>query len=736
MKKLLRLFTKLPAITRITLGLVCVTLTVLFTASSLGLIPNRNAAVLEGRNRLSEALAVTVSLAARTNDYDAMGAALSTAVERNPELLSAGFRGAKGNLWFAAGDHAEGWQPLPDGKSTPQQLQLPLNKDGKLWATLELRFAPLPDGGVLAMINNPTVHLGLFVAAVCFGLFTWYLKRTMQHLDPSAVIPERVRQTLDTLAEGVVILDAQERVVLSNGTFARTMDRTPDTMIGVDVNKLPWKAAEGSSEPVPRPWADVLADASPRIGVEMNLDSPGEGWHIFNVNASPIVGGDGKARGVLATFDDVTSIQEMNIQLRQALDDLAVSQRRLQVAKEEAEAAARSKGEFLANMSHEIRTPMTAILGYADLMLDADADSADQRNYVHTIKRNGDHLLAIINDILDISKIEAGKMTVEQIETSPLLLLQDVASMMRVRTDAKQIEMRLDFDGPIPETIHSDPTRLRQILINLVGNAIKFTEQGSVSIVTRLIDPPDAEVPRMRFDVVDTGIGISEENLGKLFKAFSQTDSSTTRKFGGTGLGLTISRRFAQMLGGDITVSSEPGKGSCFSVTVQIGSLRGVKMIENPAHFNAMAEEAKKTSQADEAPNLRGARLLLAEDGPDNQRLIAFILKKAGATVEIAENGVVACGKTLAAEKSDQPFDLVLMDMQMPELDGYGATAQLRKAGFTRPIIALTAHAMSSDRDKCMAAGCDDYAVKPLNRAKFLQTLANHLGRSASRTAA
>ena len=277
----------------------------------------------------------------------------------------------------------------------------------------------------------------------------------------------------------------------------------------------------------------------------------------------------------------------------------------------------------------------------------------------------------------------------------------------------------------MPETIQSDPTRLRQILINLVGNAVKFTETGRIQLIMRLQDANSSN-PKLKFDVIDTGIGMSEEQAEKLFQPFTQADSSTTRQFGGTGLGLSISKRLAMQLGGDVSVTSKPGQGSTFSVTVTTGSLEGVRMLENPTE-SSLKSRARTPQTPRRDQQKLSCRILLAEDGPDNQRLISFILKKAGAEVTVAKNGRIAVETALIAESEGTPFDVILMDMQMPVLDGYDATRQLRKAGYSKPIIALTAHAMNSDRQKCLKAGCDDFASKPIEREKLIQLIAEHV---------
>ncbi len=420
-----------------------------------------------------------------------------------------------------------------------------------------------------------------------------------------------------------------------------------------------------------------------------------------------------------------------------------------------AEEASRAKTEFLANMSHEIRTPMTAILGYSEQLLEPDLDEGERLAAVHTIRRNGEHLLEIINDILDLSKIEAGKLEIERVRFCPVQLVDDLVELMRPRAEAKGLVLEVTFGGPIPETIETDPTRIRQILLNLLGNAVKFTETGGVEL-NLSVEPPADDNPaaeaQMHFSVRDTGIGLTETQLARLFQPFAQADASHTRRFGGTGLGLMISKRLATQLGGKLAATSRAGEGSTFVATIAIGSLAGVTMIEDVQSlieqrrgalrrptFNAGAASAGPTPRSSipaapaTGPRLPGSmRILVAEDGPDNQRLLVAMLERAGARVSVVENGRLACDAALGALERGEPFDLILMDMQMPEMDGYQATAMLRRLGYKRPVIALTAHAMSGDRDKCLAAGCDDYATKPINRAALFETLARYAPTAAT----
>lgn len=401
-----------------------------------------------------------------------------------------------------------------------------------------------------------------------------------------------------------------------------------------------------------------------------------------------------------------------------------------------------AKSMFLANMSHEIRTPLTAIMGFADLLATPECDEDDRIVNASTIRRNSEHLLSILNDILDYSKIESGRFEIERMACSPFQIVEETIDMVHIRAKERDVDLKVDYVLPLPETIHTDPLRLKQILLNLVGNAIKFTERGSV-VLRVSVDglAVGAETDRgthIRFDIIDTGIGMTPEQQRRIFAPFAQADNATTRKFGGSGLGLAISRQLATLMGGDIAVQSELGKGTTFSVTVNPGNIlqfRSIKAQDDVPSFRQPRDWAKELLKTD--PKL-DARILLAEDGPDNQRLIAYLLRKAGADVTIAGNGRIACEVATAAVNEGKPFEIILMDMQMPEMDGYEATRTLRAQGYKLPIIALTAHVLLGERDTCMKAGCDDYLTKPINKSQMMETLSHYIrkGKGPTRKAA
>lgn len=400
----------------------------------------------------------------------------------------------------------------------------------------------------------------------------------------------------------------------------------------------------------------------------------------------------------------------------------------LTIAERKANDANEAKSAFLANMSHEIRTPMTAILGFTEILRDdSELTSSERQSFLETIHRNGDHLLSVIDEILDLAKIESGKLSIHCEEVDPAAMIKEIVSLLEVKAIAKKLAIECTVSPDAPVRIWTDPTRLKQILVNLIGNAVKFTEVGKIAVH---LASESASADRMRIEVTDSGIGISEEHLPRLFNAFEQSDNSSTRVYGGTGLGLSITKSLVRMLDGDILVRSQLGKGSCFQVVLPIGT----------DHFrdNPTVLFARTRNDQTQRHVLQNVRVLFAEDGVDNQKLIAFHLRHEGAQVQLVENGLqmveAMCESAGGKLISPCPYDLIITDMQMPTMDGYTAVDLLRRKGCQIPVVALTAHAMSEDADKCIQAGCDIYLSKPIDRMLLLTSCTELLQRKGGKS--
>lgn len=566
---------------------------------------------------------------------------------------------------------------------------------------------------------------------------------------------ERLRaseQTFRAMSEcspiGVFMCDARGNLVYCNAALRQ--------LLGVSMGEATGKAMgmgwiqrihPEDRDEVARGW-----DACVRCGDPFHHEHrfvQDDGTVVWvQVNAAPVRHGR-TVTGFVGTCDDITERMQQDEALRAAIDA--------------AHGASQAKTNFLANMSHEIRTPMAAMLGFIELLDDPSVNESGRADAMATIRRNGEQLLALINDILDVSKIEAGAMRIEAAEFDLPRVLADVTALFQPQAMKKGIELSLEFATPLPSMVIGDGTRVRQVISNLVANAVKFTQKGTVRVVAGM-DPGRVGMVHVR--VADTGIGMSPTVLARLFKPFTQADASMSRRFGGTGLGLSISHELARMMGGDIKVRSVEGVGSVFEASFEAPAMNGTNWLARPiavvgratredagldAAVSKMAEvvvesvvesttkpvvepamQAASGAATSLSGPLSGLRVLVVEDGLDNRRLAEHYLTRAGAVVEMAEDGQEAMDGF--AQWRDR-VDIVLMDIQMPRLDGYQTTRALRQSGFAKPIVALTAHAMAEDRERCLAAGCDGYMSKPLNRAELVALCARLVRGEASEAA-
>jgi hypothetical protein len=503
-----------------------------------------------------------------------------------------------------------------------------------------------------------------------------------------------LRLLVDNLPDFIYAKDAECRFLLANAAVARHMGTTPEHLLGkTDFDFFPPDLAESYSADERR----VMQSGEALINrEEAGLDASGNQITILTTKV-PLRDEQGRVVGILGIGRDITARVKVEAEIR--------------AAHEAAEAANRAKSDFLANMSHEIRTPMNGVLGMAELLLESPLDR-EQRDCAVTIRDSGRALLTVINDILDFSKVEAGKLELESIDLDVRDTVEDVVRLLSLQAHGKGLTVEVFRDARLPERLRGDPNRLRQILLNLGGNAVKFTGQGGVGISVSVAEACEENV-LVRFEVRDSGIGIPKDRLASLFQPFSQVDASTTRKFGGTGLGLSIVRRLVELMNGTCGVQSEPGVGSCFWFTARFARTAA----DEPQETADSSMPAIDAAPADAQPR----RVLMAEDNVVNQRVALRMLQKLGCVVEVVGNG-----REAVAAWARGGYDIILMDCQMPDMDGYEATREIRRqeGGGTRiPIIALTAHAIKGAEEECRAAGMDHYITKPIDRDELRKCL-------------
>ncbi|MFN0160153.1 MAG: ATP-binding protein [Burkholderiales bacterium] len=689
----------------ISMGLVSVVSSALVAASFLGLIPDRTEAVRAGRVALAESVAASSTAIIGSEDPRRLESVLQFIMKRNPDIVSIGVRTRDERLVVSVGRHAEDWTPIELAKVGDAQIEVPVWAGAQPWGRVEFRFRPLTATGIAGLLELPWLRLTLLCAALCFIVFYVYLGRVLRQLDPSTAIPGRVRSALDTLTEGLLVIDPRRNIVLANQALTQILGKSHEELLGRPAAGIAWLDESGKPLKAEPPWERALASAEVQRGNTLCLAAADGKVRTFTVNCSPVLAAGGRTGGVLISLEDITQIESSRVALQEARD--------------EADAANRAKSEFLANMSHEIRTPMNAILGFTELLKRGySKGERESTHYLNTIHTSGRHLLALINDILDLSKVESGHMEVESASCSPHEIARQALLELSVKAAEKTITLAIEMRRPVPATVQSDAARLRQIILNLLSNAIKFTQSGGVRVV--LDFEALGTAGRYLIEVHDSGIGVAADRLESMFDPFTQADASITRRFGGTGLGLTISRKFARALGGDLVAASRIGEGSVFTLSFDSGPVAGVQMLETA---DLEAQHAAAPDAGQDRWQIPAARVLVVDDGPENRELVTLVLAEQGLWVDTAENGRIAVDKVAAGG-----FDLVLMDMQMPVLDGYGATRELRSRGFTLPIIALTANAMAGYEKEMQAAGCSAYITKPVDIDRLLTVVAEFLG--------
>ena len=690
---------------RVSLGLVGIIISVVMISTFLQIIPDSAKEKRQSRTILAETIAIYSSMLVGKAPSERIREDFQLIEKRDPDLLSIGLRQLDGELLTATNGHANHWADMSGNYSSEQQLRVPIWAGAQQWGQLELRFVDHSVTLLSKVWDNPMLRIVIFMGGICFVVFYFYLGKVLRQLDPNQAIPGRVRAALDTMAEGLLILDRKEQIVLANTAFSSMFDKNSSDLLGIKASELQWKNKDGKVvERADRPWVKALQEGKIQKDAMLWLQLSKDSQRSFKVNCSPVLGENKKFGGVLVSFDDVTQLEKKEKELRKS--------------KEEAEEANQAKSAFLANMSHEIRTPMNAILGFTDILKRGYVKNEQESlKYLNTIQSSGKNLLDLINDILDLSKVEAGKIEYEATSFEPYTILSEVVQMLLAAAAEKGISLSWKVSSEVPDTIYADPARFRQILFNLVGNAVKFTEKGGVELTCSYRQDSGGGFLVIR--VSDSGIGMAQETLANIFDPFVQADASVTRRFGGTGLGLSISRKFARAMGGEIQVSSIEGEGSTFTVTTPVGDVSKIKLL-SPDQALELADTVIIGSNT--RWKFDSGKVLVVDDGEENRELVKVVLEDAGLSVEEAENGLVGVEKVATRD-----FDIILMDVQMPVMDGFTAARTMRSKGVETPIIALTANAMAGFEQECLDNGYSDYATKPVDIDRLLRMVSKYI---------
>ena len=671
-----------------------------------GVIPDQAAQQRTARLVLSESITTLGSALLRDGNTSGLRFSLEFLVERNPDIHAIRVKRESGGEYQFLGKDDEGQSNSATSAVITDVVQVPIFQRNRPWGELEIQFVSVKNQHWFKRYLSSRFAIIAFMSLLCFPFFYFFLGKVLKELNPSAAVPSRVRTALDTLAEALLVLDLRGNIVLANAAFIDLTGKPMEQLLGQSARSLPWESDNYFV------WEGSMNSSEPTRHDKVGFTNADGKQCSFIVNCSPVITAEDEIGGVLISMDDITRLEEQEVLLRESM----------QLAEE----ANSAKSTFLSNMSHEIRTPMNAILGFTEVMRRGRKQSDSERlNYLNIISNSGQHLLELINDVLDLSKVESGAMEVELLQSSCAAIANDVVQALQSKATEKNIELRLEFTSPLPSQIMTDPSRLRQIITNLVGNAIKFTDAGEVVIRLHAGESSGADGRHIHIEVIDSGIGMSIEQQTKIFDAFSQADNSIARRFGGTGLGLSISKQLTEAMNGKLTVESAQGVGSTFRTTLPFNT-DDYEWLE-PDAIRQLLTQTKHEEHTDWQIN--SARVLVVDDGVENRQLMSIFLGDMGLDVELAENGKEGVDAFFGADKLSA-FDLILMDIQMPVMDGYEAAAILRKGGATLPIVALTANAMKGFEKKVLAEGFSHYMVKPIDVDKLGSLLTTLLGSS------
>jgi len=684
-------------------GLTSLVASCTLVAIFFGVVPDRRIDTLNARVILAESITTLGSALLRDGELAGLRYSLEFIVSQNPSIHAI-------KLSRRSGGEYQFLTPEQDESDSfarvvlTDDVRVPIFQRSRPWGELTVQYVSVSNQPLYLRYLNSRWILISFICLLCFPLFYIFLGKVLKELNPSEAVPSRVRSALDTIAEALLVLDTRGNIVLANAAFMQLTGQSIDQLLGKPAQNLHWHGAEGFV------WEDALYNAQSTRHDKVRFANAQGRLQTFIVNCSPVITSEDKVGGVLISMDDITQLEEQELLLRESM--------------KVAEEASNAKSTFLSTMSHEIRTPMTAILGFTEVLRRGKYQTDTEREqYLATIASSGQHLLELINDVLDLSKVESGAMEIEQLPCDCASIVNDVMRVMRSKADEKSIGLHLEILSALPNQIICDPSRLRQIIINLVGNAIKFTEKGQVTIKLSITEQTDTSVPHIHFDVEDSGIGMTPDQQARIFDEFSQADASIARRFGGTGLGLSISRKLTQAMHGELNVSSAEGEGSTFRVTLPFNTA-DYELLSPDTVYESLNTVSDVTQTV---WDINPARVLVVDDGAENRQLLDIVLSDLGLDVVLASNGQEGVD-ILFDEHVQRSFDLVLMDIQMPVMDGYQAVELMRRRGATLPVVALTANAMKGFEQAVLAAGFSHYMVKPVDMDKLSELLARLVG--------